>query len=281
MAALIRFVTSFIFTILEIIKKITRFKTRPEEFIERFESFRDEMRTVEENFTIMHLLKKSDANFPILDGKLDQLAMLACCNSPHIVKRALDALLNEIFLSISDTSPNRVRNILEAEEILRKSFPVFMKVDHFKAKTQRMTTYAWTITLILIKCTKEECNQIRSKINEFDKTLGDLQDDKEHSGRNTFRYGLYLARESIKRIVQSCGKKDLTESLHRLIRKCEHFLNSKMEQEEFVNLGKAFSDASSWQDLHVSLNFLQDLPKVCFRKVFINSNILNVYTTNL
>ena len=238
------------------------FKTRPEEFIERFESSRDEMRTVEETFTIVHLLKKRDANCPILDGKLDQLAMLACCSSPHIVKRALHALLNEIFLSISNSSLNRFQNILEAEKVLHESFSDFMKVENFNARTQRMTTYGWTIALILLKCSKEDFFKITPGIKEFDGTLQDLQNDKEHSGQNSFRYGLYLARESMKRIVQSCGKTDLTESLHRLVSKCEHFLTGRMEKEEITQLWKAFSNASSWQDLHVCLIFLQDLPKV-------------------
>jgi hypothetical protein len=198
----------------------------------------------------------------MLHGNLEQLAMLACCSSPHVVKRALDALLNEIFLSISESSTIRYRNILRAEEILRASFLEFMEVDHLKAKCQRMTTYAWLITLVLLKCSKEEFVEITPKIKELDKILDTLQKDEQNFERNTFLYGIYLARESIRRIIQSYGKIDLRESLNRLIKKCEHFLNGKLEKTQVTNLGKALNEGVSWLDLHVSLVFLQDLPKV-------------------
>jgi hypothetical protein len=247
------------FSFLEIMKKIERFKSRTKEFMSGFESTHDKIRADEETFIIVHLLKKSVSNSPILDGYLDQLAMLACCTSPHVVKRALDALLNEIFISISDSTRIRCRNILKAEEILRASFPESMKVDHFTAKSHRMTTYAWLITLVLLKHSKEECIEILPKLREFDKTLDTLQGDKEHSGRNTFRYGVYLARESIKRIS---GRKDTRESLYSSMKKCENLLNSKLEKNEVMKLGKAISDGGNWLDLHVCLVFLQDLPKV-------------------
>ena len=221
------------------------------------------MRVDEETFIIGRLLKKNESNSPILNGNLDQLALLACCSSPHVVKRALDALLNEIFLGISDPSRIRCRNILNAEKILRKSFLDFLKVDHLKAKCQRMTTYAWLITFVLLRCSKKELAEITQELKKFDKTLDDLL--KENSERNTFRYGIYLAREGIKLIIQSCGKKDLRESLNRLTKKCENFLNGKLEKNEVVKLGKAISDGESWLDLHVCLVFLQDLPKVGYR----------------
>jgi hypothetical protein len=259
------------------------FKNRPEVFINTFEATHDEIRTDEETFLIVHLLKKSDSNSPILDGNLDQLAMLTCCSSPHVVKRALDALLNEMFLGISDSTRIRCRNILQAEKILRASFLQYMKVDHFKAKSHRMTTYAWLITLVLLKCSKQDFIEIQPEMREFDKILEALQNDKEHCGRNTFRYGTYLARESIKRIVQSCGKKDSRESLCQLIKKCENFLNSRLEKDEVMKLGRAVSDGGSWLDLHVCLVFLQDLPKVGLRKVLKNCGkqrrkVFTVYT---
>ena len=216
------------------------------------------MRADEETFIIVHLLKKNESNSPILAGNLDQLALLACCSSPHVVRRALDALLNEIFLSISNPSRIRCRNMLNAEKILRESFLDFLKVDHLKAKCQRMTTYGWLITFILLKCRKEELAEITPEIKKIDKSLDALL--KENSERNTFRYGMYLAREGIKRI--SCGRKDANESLHRNIKKCENFLNSKMEKDEVAKLGKALNDADNWLDLHLCLVFLQDLPKV-------------------
>ena len=245
----------------EILNKVYRFKSRPKEFLDGFESTHDEMRADEETFIIVHLLKKNESNSPILDGNLDQLALLACCSSPHVVKRALDALLNEIFLSISDPSRIRCRNMLNAEKILRESFLDFLKVDHSKAKCHRMTTYGWLITFILLKCRKEELAEIKKitpEIKKIDKSLDALL--KENSERNTFRYGMYLAREGIKRIT--CGRKDANESLHRNIKKCESFLNSKMEKDEVAELGKVLNDADSWLDLHLCLVFLQDLPKV-------------------
>ncbi len=251
------------FLISETTKKIVDFKCGPKGFIKKFEITHDEKRTDEEAFIIAHLLKKGDCKSPVLDGKLDSLARLACCKSPHVVKRALDALLNEIFLSISDFSRKRCYNILQAEKIIRQSFLRFVKADHFKAKSHRMTTYAWLITLALLDCNRQDLNKIQPKIKEFDRTLEALQNDKEHSElRNTFRYGIHVARESIKRIVQSCGKKSVQESLIQRIRKCENFLNSKLEKNEVVKLGKALSNGGNWLDLHICLVFLQDLPKV-------------------
>jgi hypothetical protein len=254
-------------------KKTQRFKRRPDIFLEMFETTHDEMRTDEETFIIVHLLKKSDSNSPIMDGKLDHLAMLACCSSPHVVKKALDALLNEIFLCISDYSRIRCLNILKAENIVRASFLKFVKVDHLKAKSHRMTTYAWLITLVFFKCSKKELIEIQPKLKEFDQTLDALQSNKEHSTRNTFRCGIYLARESIKRIVQSCGKKSSRESLHSNLKKCENFLNSKLEKDEVMKLGRAINEEGSWLDLPVCLVFLQDLPKAGLRNFFKNFTI--------
>ena len=253
---------SISFLISETTKRIVDFKSGPDAFIVKFEITQDERRTDEEAFIIGHLLKKGDGKSPVLDGRLDNLAMLACCKSPHVVKRALDALLNEIFLSISDFSRKRCYNILQAEKIIRQSFLHFVKVDHFKAKSHRMTTYAWLITLTLLDCNRQDLNKIQPEIKEFDRTLEALQNDREHSERSTFRYGIYVARESIKRIVQSRGKKSVQESLIQRIRKCENFLNSKLEKNEVVKLGRALSDGGSWLDLHICLVFLQDLPKV-------------------
>ena len=238
--------------------KIERFKSGTKEFLDAFESTHDEMRADEETFIIVHLLKKNESNSPILNGNLDQLALLACCSSPHVVKRALDALLNEIFLSISDPSRIRCRNILNTEKILRESFLGFLKVDYLKAKCQRMTTYAWLITFVLLKCSEEELAEITPELKKIDKTLDVLL--KENSERNTFRYGIHLAREGIKRIA--CGRKDENGSLHCNIKKCENFLNGKIEKDEVVKLGKALHDGGSWLDLHLCLVFLQDLPKV-------------------
>jgi hypothetical protein len=241
-------------------RKIARFKSSPKEFLDRFESTHDEIRTEEDHFIIVHLLNKCDSKSPVLGGNLEQLAMLACCSSAHVVKRALDAIMNEIFLSISNSSRIRCHNLFKAEKILRESFVNFMTVDNMKAKCHRMTTYSWIITLVLVKCSKEECIGILRKIKEFEKnTLDALQNNREYSGRNTFQYGIYLARESIKRIS---GRKESRESLHRSMKKCENLLNSKVEKDEVMKLGKAIHNGGSWMDLHVCLVFLQDLPKV-------------------
>ena len=245
-------------------KKIDRFQRNPKEFLDAFESTRDDMRTDEETFIIVHLLKKNASNSPILNGNLEQLALLACCKSSHVVKRALDALLNEIFQSISDFSRIRCRNALQAEKIIRESFHKLLKVDHVKAQCQRMTTYAWLITFILLKYSKEECAQIATEIEAFDKTLDTLL--KENIERNTFRYGIHLARESIKRIVEPSGKKNPKESLHCSIERCANILNSRLDENEVMKLGKVLSEEGSWLNLHVCLVFLQDLPKVKKRR---------------
>jgi hypothetical protein len=254
-------------------KKIGRFKSSANEFLDGFESTHDEIRTEEEHFIIVHLLSKCDSKSPVLGGNLEHLAMLACCSSPHVVKRALDALINEIFLSISNSSRIRCHNLLKAEKILRESFVNIMTVDNMKAKCHRMTTYSWIITLVLVKCSKEECIGILPKIKEFESnTLDALQNDGEYSGRNTFRYGIYLARESIKRIS---GRKDSSESLHRSMKKCENLLNSKLEKDEVMKLGKAIHNGGSWMDLHVCLVFLQDLPKVGLIKLWFQKLCIN------
>lgn len=222
----------------------------------------DELRTDEETFIITHLLKPSNNHSPILNGKLDQLVLLASCNSPHVVKRALDVLLNEIFLSISYFPRIRCYNILEAERMLRESILKFLEFDHLKAKCQRMTTYAWLITLVLLKCTEEDFIKITPEIRRFDRTLASLQNDRDNNARNTFRYGIYLARESVKRIAQSRQGRDSRESLIRNVKKCAHLLNSNLEKSEVMKLGTELSSGVSWQDLHVCLVFLQDLPKV-------------------
>ena len=243
-------------------KKTVRFGRSPRTFIEVFEFTHDELRTDEETFIITHLLKPSNNHSPILNGKLDQLVLLASCNSPHVVKRALDALLNEIFLSISCFPRIRCYNILEAERILRESILKFLEFDHLKAKCQRMSTYAWLTTLVLLLCTKEDFIKITPEIKGFDKTLEVLLNDRDNSARSTFRYGIYLARESLKRIFQSCQGRDAKESLIRNVKKCKYLLNSNLEKSEVMKLGRELSSGVSWQDLHVCLVFLQDLPKV-------------------
>ncbi|XP_028391604.1 uncharacterized protein LOC114516354 [Dendronephthya gigantea] len=244
----------------ETFKKIHRFKNNPQEFLHVFESTKDEIRTDEETFIIVHLLERSKNKYPTLGGRLDEMAMLACCSSPHVVKKALDTLLHEIFLSISDFSSVRCHNLLKAEEELRSSFLKFLEVDHDKAKTQRMTTYAWLVTFILLKCNDDEFNEIKPKIRAFDKVLEALQTDKEYSERNNFRYGIYLARESIRRIINSSEKKNLSESLKKNIKRCETTLNGQLEDREILKLSKSLAD-SNWLDLHVCLVFLQDLMK--------------------
>ena len=241
-------------------RKINLFKRSPKEFLDAFESTHYEMRTEEENFIIVHLLKKAEPNVPILDGNLDQLALLASCSSPLVVKRALDALLNEIFLSISDFRRIRCHSLLEAEKTMRQSFHEFLKVDHAKAKCQRMTTYAWLITLILLKCSKEKFVQIATEIKRFDRTLKALLN--ANIEQNTFRYGIVLARETIKQIVLLSGKKDSKEPLDHYIKKCYGLLSFELTKNEVMMLGKALEDAGSWLNLHVCLVFLQDLPKV-------------------
>ena len=184
-----------------------------------------------------------------------------------MVKRALDTLLNEIFLSISFFPRSRCCNILRAEKILRESFPKFLKFDHLKAKCQRMTTYAWLITLVLLKCNKEDFFEIIPEIKRFDRTLDGLQNDSDNSARSTFRYGIYLARETLRRIAQSCQGKDSKESLIDIVKRCEHLLNSKLEKSEVMKLGRELSSGDSWQDIHVCLVYLQDLPKVGLKRL--------------
>ena len=241
-------------------KKTDLFKRSPKEFLDAFESTRDEMRADEETFIILHLLKKNESNSPILDGDLEQLALLACCSSPHVVKRALDALLNEIFLSISDFSRIRCRNMLQAEKIIRESCRKSLKVEHLKAKCQRMTTYAWLITFVLLKCSGENFADIATDMKQLDRTLEGLL--KENNKQNTFRYGIVLARESIKRILLSCRKKVSNESLQSNIERCDSFMHSELKKEEVTTFGKTLFDQGSWLDLHICLVFLQDLPKV-------------------
>ncbi|CAB4001715.1 Hypothetical predicted protein, partial [Paramuricea clavata] len=161
-------------------KRITHFKNRPE---------------------------KSDSNSPILDGNLDQLAMLACCSSPHVVKRALDALLNEMFLSISDSTRIRCGNILQAEKILRASFQQYMKVDHFKAKSHRMTTYAWLITLVLLKCSKQDFIEIQPEMREFDRILDALQNDRNTADEILFDTVLMLPGKVLNELFSRVEKK--------------------------------------------------------------------------
>lgn len=241
--------------------RIQHWKARPNESLKIFELTKDEVRTEEEAFIITHLLRASFTS-PVLDGKLDQLALFACCNSPFVVKRALDALLNEIFLSITNYQTLRCGNVLTAEEILRESIPNSLKFDHSKAKCQRITTYAWLITLVLVKCTKEELIEIQPKVRVFDEALDNLLSDKKHAEPNIFRYGVRLAKESIKRIGEMSGTNDSRETLLQNIKKCVNILNSKLEKKEVTNLGKALWNSGSWLDFHVCLVFLQDLPKV-------------------
>ena len=244
----------------ETTSKIHQFKTSPQEYITLFETKRGDLRSDEEEFILTHLLKKTGSDTPVLEGNLEHLALLACCSSPRVVKRAQDAILNEVFLGISDVWGFRCNMVLKAEEILRTSFPQFMSFDHENAKCQRMITYAWLITLILLKSSKNELIQLTPKIKCFDRTLESLV--KANSEHNTYRYGMYLARETIKRIVQSHGKKDVRKTLLDNLKKCEYCLSSKLERNEVMRLGKAIADTGSWLDVHVCLVFLQDLPKV-------------------
>ena len=218
------------------------------------------MRADEETFIILHLLNRKASNSPVLNGNLDQLALLSSCTSKHVVKRALDALLNEIFLSISDFQRVRCRNILQAEKIIRESFKEFLQVEHLKAQCQRMTTYAWLITFVLLKCSKEECAQIAGEINAFDKTLDTLL--RKNTERNTFRYGIHLAKETIKRIVLLSERKSCKETLRFSIQRCANILSSRLDKTEVMRLGRALNGEGSWLNLHVCLVFLQDLPKV-------------------
>lgn len=222
-----------------------------------------ESRTAEETFIITHLLNHRDPKSQILDGQLNQLAMLACCDSSRVVKRALDVLLNEIFLNISDLLADRCKSILEAEETIRSSLFEFMKVDRFKAKCHRMTTYAWLITLVLLKFGEKEFADLQPKLKLFDQSLGTLMRQKEKNERNLYRYGICLARESTKRILQSSSKRDVKEFLMHNIKRCENLLKDKIDKDEVKKLGKELSDADSWLNIHVCLVFLQDLSKVC------------------
>ena len=215
---------------------------------------------MEEEFILTHLLKKSESDTPVLEANLEHLALLGCCSSPLVVKRALDALLNEIFLGISDVWGFRCNMVLKAEEVIRMSFPKFLNFDHEHAKCQRMTTYAWLITLVLLKSSKVELIKLTPKIKEFDKTLENLV--KASCEHDTYRYGMYLGREAIKRIAQTGGKKDLRQALLNNLKKCECCLNSKLERNEIMKLGTAIKNTGSWLDVHVCLVFLQDLTKV-------------------
>ncbi|XP_028411567.1 uncharacterized protein LOC114534209 [Dendronephthya gigantea] len=243
----------------EIDIKINGFKANTTEFIEKLTKMKDEKRTAEETFIIFHLLKTREDRSPVLDGQLDQLAMLACCDSSRVVQRALDVLLNEIFLNISNLSRDRCQNILKAEEILRSTFFEFIDVHCDEAKCQRMTTYAWLVTLVLLKCGKEELPRpIQSKIKEFDEKLGALQRHKDNLERSLYRYGIHLARESIRQILRRRNGK---ESLIPNIQKCENLLKSKLNKNEVLKFCRELSEADSWLDIHVCLVFLQDLPK--------------------
>ena len=77
-----------------------------------------------------------------------------------------------------------------------------------------------------------------------------------------FGTAFILPGESLKRIVQSCQGRDAKESLIRNVKKCKYLLNSNLEKSEVMKLGRELSSGVSWQDLHVCLVFLQDLPKV-------------------
>ncbi|XP_028411525.1 uncharacterized protein LOC114534175 [Dendronephthya gigantea] len=242
-------------------EKINEFKSKTKEFIDKFASTKDEDRTAEEIFIITHLLNNSDPKSPILDGQLDQLAMLACCDSSRVVKRALDVLLNEIFLNISDLSVDRCKNVLEAEEVLRSTFFHFIDVDRYKAKCHRMTTYAWLITLVLLKFGQKEFAELQQKMKQFDQRLSTLMKQKEKNEQSLYRYGICLAKESIKKILQSSSKRDVAEFLKHNIKKCENLVKDKLDKDEVKKLGEEFSDADSWLNIHVCLVFLQDLPK--------------------
>ena len=199
---------------------------------------------------------------PINANHEKSLTILSTCSSSNVAKRALDALLNEIFLSVSNFPRNRCHKFMEAERILRESIISSIKVYHSKEKSRQITTYAWLITFVVLKGLKLSFDMIEEVLKEFDRTLNSFLTDKDNNDRNTFRYGVYLARESIKRIIQSCGKNNASQSMRHSIEMCKHFLNSKLEKEDVKNLGKAIYEGGSWSDLHVCLIYLQDLPKV-------------------
>ncbi|XP_028411563.1 uncharacterized protein LOC114534205 [Dendronephthya gigantea] len=242
-------------------REVRSSKSSTEKLIEEFTKLKCEERDAKETHIINDLLKKSDTESPILDGQLDELAMLACCDSSRVVKRALDVLLNEIFLNISDLSVDRCKNILQAEEALRSKFLEFMRVDRFKAKCHRMTTYAWLITLVLLKFDEQEFAKLKPKIKIFDQSLVTLMKQTGKNEQNLYRYGICLARESIKRILQSSPKRNVKESLLLNIAKCANLLKGKLDKDEVTKLGKELNDADSWLNIHVCLVFLQDLPK--------------------
>ena len=226
-------------------------------FIQQFSRARCQMRTKAEYFLISIVLD-STCDTSVLGGDLKLLALLACCDSSLVVRKALDSLLSEIFLSIGDAT--RSHNVLAAEQVLRESFETIFMAEHHKAKTHRMTTYGWLLTLVLFQWNEIDCQKVQlEEIGRFDRTLDRLQRNRDFKERNLFRYGVVMARESIRRIT---GKRRAARDLakHHL-QKCESILNSVMKSKEILNLGSEM-DENSWLDLHICLVHLQELPKV-------------------
>ena len=227
-------------------------------FIQQFSRARRQMRTKAESFLISTVLD-STCDTSVLGGDLKLLALLACCDSSLVVRKALDSLLSEIFLSIGDATQSH--SVLAAEQVLRESFTTIFMAEHHKAKTQRMTTYGWLLTLVLFQWNELDYQYWAQleEIGSFDRTLERHQRNRDFKERNLFRYGVVMARESIRRIT---GKRRAARDLakHHL-QKCESILNSVMKSKEILNLGSEM-DENSWLDLHICLVHLQELPKV-------------------
>ena len=233
------------------------FLSDAQKFIQQFSRTKGQMRTKAESFLISTVLD-STCDTPVLGGDLKLLALLAYCDSSLVVRKALDSLLSEIFLSIGDAMQSH--SVLAAEQVLRESFATIFMEEHHKAKTQRMTTYGWLLTLVLFQWNELDCHSVQlEEIGKFDRTLDRLQRNRDFKERNLFRYGVVMARESIRRITaKRRAARDLAK--HHL-RKCESILNSVMESREILNLGSEM-DENSWLDLHICLVHLQELPKV-------------------
>lgn len=226
-------------------------------FISQFNSTKGRMGAKAESFVLCKLLDSSP-DIPIFGGHLNLLALLANCNSSHVVRKTLDNLLNEIFLSIGDTT--RCHNLLAAEQVLRESVETVLVEEHQKAKTQRITTYGWLITLVLLQWNELNCpkNQLH-QIGKFDRTLDRLMSHRDNRERNLFRYGIVMARECIRRITAK--KRDLRDIAQRHLKTCKNILHSAMEIREIESLQISIDD-NSWLDLHICLVHLQELPKL-------------------
>lgn len=232
------------------------FLSDTQKFNLQFSRTKGHMRTKAESFLISIVLE-STRDTPVLGGDLKLIALLAYCDSSIVVRKALDCLLSEIFISIGDAT--RSHSVLAAEQVLRESFATIYKEEHHKAKTRRMTTYGWLLTLVLFQWNELGCGKVQlEEIGKFDRTLERLQKNRDLKERNLFRYGVIMARESIRRFT---GKRKCANLAKHHLRKCESILNSAMESREILNLGSEMDD-NSWLDLHICLVHLQELPKV-------------------